>query len=44
MSPFGKRVTTRVLLTFDKDLGEMAWKHHLPAQCGVILFRCAMIA
>jgi predicted nuclease of predicted toxin-antitoxin system len=32
----------RVLLTFDKDFGELAWKHHLPAQCGVILFRCAM--
>lgn len=34
----------RVLLTFDKDFGELAWKHHLPAQCGVILFRCAMPA
>ena len=34
----------RVLLTFDKDFGELAWRHHLPAQCGVILFRCAMPA
>jgi predicted nuclease of predicted toxin-antitoxin system len=34
----------RVLLTFDKDFGELAWKHHLPARCGVILFRCAMPA
>lgn len=34
----------RVLLTFDKDFGELAWKHHLPAQCGVVLFRCAMPA
>jgi hypothetical protein len=34
----------RVLLTFDKDFGELAWRHHLPAGCGVILFRCAMPA
>ena len=32
----------RVLLTFDKDFGELAWKERLPATCGVILFRCAM--
>jgi predicted nuclease of predicted toxin-antitoxin system len=34
----------RVVLTFDKDFGELAWKHRLPAQCGVVLFRCAMPA
>jgi predicted nuclease of predicted toxin-antitoxin system len=34
----------RVLLTFDKDFGELAWKERLPAGCGVILFRCAMPA
>lgn len=34
----------RVLLTFAKDFGELAWKERLPAQCGVILFRCAMPA
>jgi len=34
----------RVLLTFDKDFGELAWKRHLPARCGVILFRCTMPA
>lgn len=32
----------RVFLTFDKDFGELAWKERLPAQCGVILFRCTM--
>jgi predicted nuclease of predicted toxin-antitoxin system len=32
----------RVLLTFDKDFGELAWRYRLPARCGVILFRCAM--
>ena len=29
----------RVLLTFDKDFGELAFRAHLPADCGVILFR-----
>jgi predicted nuclease of predicted toxin-antitoxin system len=29
----------RVLLTFDKDFGELAWRWGLPASCGVILFR-----
>ncbi len=32
----------RVLLTFDKDFGELAWKERLPANCGAILFRCGM--
>jgi uncharacterized protein DUF5615 len=30
---------TRILLTFDKDFGELAWREGLPAACGVILFR-----
>jgi predicted nuclease of predicted toxin-antitoxin system len=30
---------SRVLLTFDKDFGELAFKHGLPAECGVILVR-----
>ena len=34
----------RVLLTFDKDFGELAWRERLPASCGVVLFRCAMPA
>ena len=29
----------RILLTFDKDFGELAFRSHLPAKCGVILFR-----
>ena len=29
----------RVLLTFDKDFGELAFRCRLPADCGIILFR-----
>jgi predicted nuclease of predicted toxin-antitoxin system len=29
----------RVLLTFDKDFGELAWRFGLPASCGIVLFR-----
>jgi len=29
----------RVLITFDKDFGELAFKAHLPASSGVVLFR-----
>lgn len=29
----------RLLITFDKDFGELAFKAHLPATCGIILFR-----
>jgi predicted nuclease of predicted toxin-antitoxin system len=29
----------RVLLTFDKDFGEFAFRRRLPATCGVVLFR-----
>jgi len=29
----------RVVVTFDKDFGEMAFRSKLPAQSGVILFR-----
>jgi predicted nuclease of predicted toxin-antitoxin system len=29
----------RVLLTFDKDIGELAYRAGLPAGCGVVLFR-----
>lgn len=32
----------RILLTFDKDFGELAWRSALPADCGIILFRLAM--
>ncbi|HEY3998001.1 MAG TPA: DUF5615 family PIN-like protein [Candidatus Xenobia bacterium] len=30
---------SRVLLTFDKDFGELAYRSRLPASCGIILFR-----
>lgn len=32
----------RILLTFDKDFGELAWLARLPATCGVILCRMPM--
>jgi hypothetical protein len=34
----------RILLTFDKDFGEVARGAALPAGCGVLLFRVAMPA
>ena len=33
---------SRVLLTFDKDFGELAFRSKLPASSGVILFRIGM--
>jgi len=32
----------RVLLTFDKDFGELAWSCGLPTACGIVLFRIAI--
>ena len=32
----------RILLTFDKDFGELAWRAGLPATCGVVLLRLPM--
>ena len=29
----------RILLTFDKDFGEIVRRHRLPRECGIILFR-----
>jgi len=29
----------RILITFDKDFGELAFRSRLPAKCGIILFR-----
>lgn len=29
----------RIVLTFDKDIGELAFRSRLPASCGVILLR-----
>ena len=33
----------RVLLTFDKDFGELAFRAKLSASCGVVLFRIPMV-
>lgn len=33
---------SRILLTFDKDFGELAWRAKLPSQCGIVLFRLPM--
>jgi predicted nuclease of predicted toxin-antitoxin system len=30
---------TRILLTFDKDFGDLAFKFGMPASCGIVLFR-----
>jgi predicted nuclease of predicted toxin-antitoxin system len=35
---------SRVLLTFDKDFGELAWRAGLPASSGIVLFRLPMPA
>jgi hypothetical protein len=32
----------RILLTFDKDFGELARRSTLPPACGVVLFRIPM--
>jgi predicted nuclease of predicted toxin-antitoxin system len=32
----------RLLITFDKDFGELAFRSQLPASCGIILFRISM--
>ena len=31
-----------ILITFDKDFGELAFKANLPATCGIVLFRISM--
>lgn len=33
------QIEDRLLLTFDKDFGELAYRSRLPASCGVVLFR-----
>jgi predicted nuclease of predicted toxin-antitoxin system len=32
----------RILLTFDRDFGELAFRAGLPAICGIVLFRLRM--
>lgn len=34
----------RILITFDKDFGELAFRKRLPAPCGIILFRVPMLS
>ncbi len=34
----------RVVLTFDKDFGELAFCFNLPASCGIILFRIPLLS
>jgi predicted nuclease of predicted toxin-antitoxin system len=34
----------RVIVTFDKDFGELAFRFGLPASCGIILFRVPPVA
>ena len=33
---------SRLLITFDKDFGDLAFRFGLPASCGIILFRISM--
>ncbi|MFZ2959500.1 MAG: DUF5615 family PIN-like protein [Candidatus Ozemobacteraceae bacterium] len=33
---------SRILLTFDKDFGELAFRSKLSAGCGIVLFRISM--
>jgi predicted nuclease of predicted toxin-antitoxin system len=32
----------RILITFDKDFGELAFRSRIPAQNGIVLFRISM--
>src|ERR1700746_1508904 len=34
----------RIILTFDKDFGELAWRTGLPVSTGIVLFRLPMPA
>jgi predicted nuclease of predicted toxin-antitoxin system len=34
----------RILITFDKDFGELAFRYGLPAYCGIILFRITLLS
>ena len=33
------RIETRLIVTFDKDFGELVFRSKLPAVCGIVLFR-----
>jgi predicted nuclease of predicted toxin-antitoxin system len=34
----------RIVLTFDKDFGELAFCSNLPASCGIVLFRIPLLS
>jgi len=34
----------RIVVTFDKDFGELAFRSRLPAECGIILFRITPVS
>lgn len=34
----------RIVLTFDKDFGELAFCFNLPASCGIVLFRIPLLS
>ncbi|WP_019499304.1 DUF5615 family PIN-like protein [Pseudanabaena sp. PCC 6802] len=36
------QIENRILLTFDKDFGELAFRSQLPATTGIVLFRVKM--
>ena len=36
------KAESRLIVTFDKDFGELAFRSALPAACGIILFRIDM--
>lgn len=33
------QIEKRIIVTFDKDFGELAFHSRLPASCGIVLFR-----
>lgn len=33
------QIEKRIIITFDKDFGELAFHSRLPASCGIVLFR-----
>lgn len=36
------KASNRIVLTFDKDFGELAYRSGLPASCGIVLFRISL--
>ena len=38
------QVENRIVITFDKEFGELAFRYGLPTSSGVILFRISMLS